>query len=316
MIRRLFSSNIQATFQHRIEQPISYSALFLRVTGTNGAGVAATAREVGRVRLQIRNQAIIEADFDYLQQIVNLYGGSSEFVSTVAGAFQASVLIPRSFPGDGNVERVNKADAALFEVNFTPALFADVLPAGFLVELYAVCEEGGQAYNFTILQQTYPSVGASSFYVDDVSITENVCAAYLSDVVGGNLTLSGSNLLAARTRKGDLVYDGFVSAMQAATVGKYKVEGVVNPLTFPVVELFGLQGSDLSARLEDIFNLEVQTSAVGSATPQILVLGWKANPQRLQESRDEIGRRVERAKIVAAQSNKTRKLAVVDQLAR
>lgn len=309
-LRLLYNSSQESQFLHRIEVPISYSALFFRVTGTNDTGVAAAAREVGRIRFSIRQQPIIDADFDYLQALQALWYGTSEFASATAGAFAASVMIPRAFLGDTNVERVTKSDAAIFETNFTPGLFSDIA-SGFLAELYAVVAEGPQTYNLLMHQQTQPTVAAGQVYPDDISTVENVCAAYLSDIVSSVLTLAGSNINRVRVRKGDVDTDSQIAASQAYTAAVYRREGVT-VANEPIIEIFGLAGSDLSARLEDTYKLTVQTGTGGTASPQILTIGFKPNPDRLAESAGEIRSRLDRAKRQKAATNKTRALQVIN----
>jgi len=312
-LRRLFSSSQEAQFLHRIEIPISYSALYFRVTGTNGATPAA-ARDVGRLRFSIRQQPVVDADFDYLQAVANHWNGSSEFTSTGSGAFNASVLIPRSFIGDKNVERVTKADAAIFETSFTSTLFTNIA-SGFLAELYAVTEEGPQSYNLLLLQQTLPTIAASSLYTDDISTTENLCAAYISDVVASVLTLASSNINSLRARKGDVTIDVFRTALMAYTAQKYNIEGAANPSTTQVLaEIFGLDGSDLSARLLDQFNLTVENGSGGTSLPQILTVGFKPNPDRLGESSAEIRNRLAQVRQEKTAAGKTRALQVVSAL--
>lgn len=312
-LRLLFSSSQEAQFLHRIEIPISYSALYFRVTGTNGATPAAL-RDVGRLRFSIRQQPVIDADADYLASLSNHWFGSNEFSSTGSGAFNFSVMLPRSFLGDKNVERVTKQDAAIFETTFTPTFFTNIA-SGFLAELYAVTAEGPQTYNLLLFQQAYPTIAAGQVYTDDLSTVENVVAAYISDVVGGVLTLVGSNLDRLRARKGDVDTDVSRTAAMAYTATKYAIEGAANPSTSQLLaELFGLDGSDLSTRLMDTYKLTVQTGTGGSAVPQILTVGFKPNPDRMSESRAEIIDRLQRVERDKQAAGKTRALQVLKAL--
>lgn len=319
MIRRLFSSSQEAQFLHRIEVPVSFSALIFRVTGTNGA-TPATARDVGRLRFTVRNKPFVDADFDFLQQIEDHWFGSREFSSTASGAFNASVLIPRSFIGDRNVEYINKADEAVFETTFTQNLF-DRIASGFLAELYAVVDEGPQSYNLTFFQQSYPTLSASQIYTDDISTVENVCAAYVSDIVSSVLTLIGGNLQTGNVfaRKGDLEVNASVFALQAYTGAKYALEGVSNPAATsgtgePIVELFGHDKSDLSARLVDSYKLQFTNGSGGTSTPQILTVGMYPNPDRLGESAAETKDRYANVKKAKAAAGKTRQLTVLETM--
>jgi len=311
MLRRLFSSSQEAQFLHRIEIPVSYSALLFRVTGTNGA-TAATARDLGRLKFSIRQQPVIDADADFLQALQNHWFGSIEFSSTASGAFNASVFMPRSFLGDKNVERVTKADAAIFETTFTQNLF-DRIASGFLAELYAVVEEGPQSYNLLMFQQAYPTIAASQVYTDDLSTVENVCASYISDVVSSVLTLVGGNIAQVRARKGDVTIDASTGALQAYTACKYAIEAAANPsASETIAEIFGLDKSSLSARLEDTYNLQVTVGSGGTCVPQILTVGFKPNPDRIGESAAEEADRFARARKSAAAAGKTRKLTMME----
>jgi hypothetical protein len=312
MLRLLFASAQPAQFLHRIEIPISMSALYFRVTFTNIAGQTATLREIGRLRFSIRQQPVVDADADYLSALANHWYGSNEFISTVALPFRWSCFIPRSFVGDSNVERVTKSDAAIFDTSFTSTLLGKVTAGTFLAELYAVSGEGPQSYNLLLFQQAYPTVAANSNFVDDLSSVENVCAAYISDVVTGVLTLAGSAIDRVRARKGDVTVDASRTALMAYTATKYNIEGAGDASTTQILgELFGMEGSDFSARLEDRYNLTVQTGAT-TATPQMLTVGMKPNPDRLGESTAEIQDRLSRAKRDKAASGKTRALSVID----
>lgn len=311
MLRLLFSQASEQQFIHRVEVPISYSALFFRVTGT-GTATPPAIRDIGRLRYSIRQQPVVDADGDMLAHLASHWYGSSEFNATVSGAFNFSVLIPRSYLGDKNVERVTKADAAIFETSFSSNLFTNIA-SGFLAELYAVTAEGPQSYNLLLFQQAYPTIAAGQVYTDDLSTVENVCAAYISDVVGGVLTLVASNIDRVRARKGDNLVDCSRTALMAYTAIKYAQEGANNgSATQLMAEIIGLDGSDLSSRLEDQYNLTVQTTG-GSAVPQVLTVGFKPNPDRLGESSAEIADRLQRAKRVKAANNKTRALTFLDQ---
>lgn len=317
MMRLLFSSSQEAQFLHRIEIPISFSALFFRVTGTNGV-TPATLRDVGRLRYTVRQTPYVDGDADYLAALSNHWYGSSEFSSTASAAFNFSVMIPRSFIGDNNVERVTKADAAIFETTFTSTLFTNIA-SGFLAELYAVADEGQQSYNLLLFQQAYPTIAAGQVYTDDISTTENVCAAYVSDIISGVLTLfnvTASNIDRIRCRKGDIDTDVSRAAAMAYTATKYNIEGATNPSTTQVIaEIFGLDRSDFSTRLEDSYKLTIQTGAGGTSVPQVMTVGFRGNPDRLGESTDEIRDRIQRAQRSAAAAGKTRKAQIIQALA-
>lgn len=315
MLRLLFSSAQAAQFLHRIEIPISCSALLFRVqfTETNGAA-AVPIRDIGRLRYTIRQQPCVDADADFLSTLSNHWYGSNEFSSTNNGAFRWSCFIPRSFVGDNNVEKVTKADAAIFDTSFT-ATFLSRVASGFLAELYAVSAEGPQSYNLTLFQQAYPTVSASQTFVDDISTVENVCAAYVSDLVGAPavLTLVGSNIDRIRARKGDITVDVSRQAAMAYTATKYNIEGAGDASTSQLIaEIFGMEGSDFSSRLEDRYNFTTQIGSGGTATPQVLTVGLKPNPDRLGESASEIKDRIARAKKDKASQGKTRALSIIE----
>jgi hypothetical protein len=322
MLRLLFSSSSTSQFIHRIEIPIAYSGLVFRLTGTNAAAQQLALRELGRLRFSIRQQPVVDADMDYLISLADHWYGSSEFVSTLAGRFAASVFIPRSFIDDKNVERVTKSDAAIFETSFTSTLVTKLAGSPFLAELYAVVADGPQSYNLLMFQQAYPTVSANQVYIDDISTTENVCAAYISDtqntVLGLNVAGTLSNISRVRVRKGDQVTDVSIGAALAYTAQKYRREGATDP-TGPAIntvlaEILGMDASDLSTRLDDTYNLAIQTGG-GAAIPQILTVGFKPNPDRLAESAGEISDRLQRGKRTKTAAGKTRALSWLDSTA-
>lgn len=78
-----------------------YSALFLRLTGTTDTGQTLSNADVGTIRFNRYGAQVVNATWDHLAKMSNLFGGFIEATFPTAGATATSIVVPFSVPGAG-----------------------------------------------------------------------------------------------------------------------------------------------------------------------------------------------------------------------
>lgn len=274
----LHSDDSETFFFHKIDQPLSFNALVFRITGTNPA-TALTRAAVGRIRYSIRQKVMVDASFEFLSHMGSVLFGHSEFLSTVSGAMNMTVIIPR-FYLDDNIEYVTKEDNATFEITFGSLV---VNQTSFLAELYARTDEGLQNYNLRIIQAENSLAGAGTF-AQTISSVENICSVFLGDTQSTALDMADANTAIDRIQGnvGGKKFNMSRGAAVAATnmVNDCRVSSTV--LFENIVEIFSADVGDLSSRLDD--SVDVTLTLAGAALPQFLVVGMDFNPNKQQET--------------------------------
>jgi hypothetical protein len=156
--------------------------LFVRFSGTNAAGVAATLADLGNVRVNLKGTDIDNATFNYFSLYNNLKWGVAEFTSVVAGTLAASIYIPFHQPDDNsNCLIVANQNDGYIQLQF-PALVAALVASG-TVEVYVIPSRGSNSYLSLHLQQNIQAGGAgstkqslTSFNIANVYVVDNVIA--------------------------------------------------------------------------------------------------------------------------------------------
>jgi len=303
-MRLLNADTDLATFLFPIRNPVSYSALLVRITGTAG-GAGVTLSDFGRVQLRIRGQSIFDADLAIFNALDNLGGGIPEASGLgAAGAFAVSILIPRNY-FDDNVEMLSPNDNAEFQITFGPAIAT--LVTGFLVELYALEEFGVMAYSLMIRQNEENIAGAGTIPTT-INYVENIAAIYLTDIPGAGTvrTLVASAITRVRYTVGNK-FNGDFSL--AAGLAKTNLNNRVETAQTLMCEVFAVKVGDLSSKLEDQAQLVFTTS--GAARPQIIVLGLMFNPNKLAETSAASAERIAQSLTMKRSTGKLRTAAVV-----
>lgn len=280
-MKLLHSDDELTFFHHKIDSPISYSAFFLYVTGTNQAGDHVTADQLGRVTFNARNEQLIDVDFDVLQALTDAIGGHAIATSANGAPFEFGAIIPRSFIDD-NVEFMDKVDNAIFRMNMT---VTSTQAVNMLVELYAVPDEGLNAYNLKIIQNSASYAGAGTFK-EDQSDVENLAAVFLADKQGGTLQDITTNIDRIKYRIGDKDGDMSTGAALAAT----RAFGQIEAAAFVELgKIYSAEVGDLNGRLDDAIEITLDTN--GASTPQFLMLGMNFNPNKVVETAQRLENR-------------------------
>lgn len=267
----LHSDDNESRFFYRFNRTSSHHSLFFRISGTMSVSPF-TAREIGRLRYRVRNKILIDADVDFLAAYAKIVGGAQEATLGASAAFSYSVIIPR-YHGFANVELIEPGDNGLFSVDFDSNVGTQA--TNFLAELYAIPEEGLNPYQLRMIQSEN-TVGTGRFPLDSpTGAVENIAAMYLSDIVSGALTVTGSNIDRYEGQIGNQDLDASVAAALEATRAKSPSAGASYA---DCVEVHSADIADLAGRLYDSADLKVDTS--GAATPQLLTLGYDFNPDK------------------------------------
>lgn len=267
----LHSDDNESRFFYRFNRTSSHHSLLFRISGIMSA-TPFTAREVGRLRYRVRNKVLVDADCDFLQAYAKIVGGSAEATLGASAAFSYSFVLPR-YHTFANVELIEPGDNALFSVDFDSNVGTQA--TNFLAELYAIPDEGLNPYQLRMIQSEN-TVGTGRFPLDSpTGAVENIAAMYLSDIVGGALTVTGSNIDRFEGQIGNQDLDASVVASLEATRAKSPGAGSAFA---DCVEVHSADMADLAGRLYDSADLKVDTS--GAATPQLLTLGYDFNPDK------------------------------------
>lgn len=289
-----------AQFVCNIQSAMSLIGFFFRLTGTNPV-TPLTLDDVGRLRYRIRNTAFCDASFAYLHHYGDAQHGVLPNVSTASGAMEFGVWIPRSF-GDDNVEFVEANDNAVFNIVFGANVAAQT---SFMAELHAVEGEGVNSYNLRIMQYGYSHGGAGVF---PCPISEdNILQAWISDIVGGETTLTGSGIDRVSWQLGNRSGEASIGAQSAYTNFKGRIE-TAQALIAKIAEGEG----DITARLNDQIHLSVNTSA--SALTQVLLLSAMFNPEKMNITKRLYVHRIGKALELARTQGKVRKEEVLKVL--
>jgi hypothetical protein len=273
MIKKIHEVQTVSAFRAEIRTSESFSHIALQFTGTNDTAQTLTLGNIGRIVVEKNGVQIVSANYDYLHSLNQIMGGTPRFDSATAGAVSTFLLIPRRF-NDDNVETVTPADQYSISCTFNAAV--DTAIAGNLtVRVGIVPERGVQKYDLGITQFT-ESVAASSTPVFEYS-KPNIIMVLGSDLVSAVLTTASSNISTLAVNMDDFHsshwpwtgWTGFTSA-------EFEIEAA-----FVLATVLWESTGDITSRLFDRVQVEVNNGSGGTATPEFLVLNQYYDLSRL-----------------------------------
>lgn len=275
MLKPLGTTDSETSVLFNVDETISCKALYLRITATNGV-TPATLEDIGRVRLWVNDYPVIDASFEFLNHLTNIWGGFMRDDSAASGALRMTALIPCGWK-DNNVMLIDPSDNCRFEISYG-GNYAGRTSAT-LVELYAVNETGIQAYTLTI-RELSENIAAGQ-YLPKTYQHENICAVYAGATVSNALNLAGSGLGRIKTVIGESLGDATVAALTDFTQGRNNLEADYTA----VAELYTADSGDFTSpsALEDAVNISWDNSGAASVA-RLVIVGKKLEPVKLAQT--------------------------------
>jgi hypothetical protein len=182
-------------------------------------------------------------------------------------------LIPRRY-NDDNVETVTPADQYSISCTFNAAVDTRIL-GNLTVRVGIVPERGVQKYDLGITQFA-ESVAVSSAPVFEYS-KPNIVLVLASDLVGGVLTTAASPISTLANNMDDFHSSHWPwTGWTGFTNADFKIEAA-----FVLAAVFWESNGDITSRLFDRVQIEVNNGAGGAAVPQFLILNQYYDLARL-----------------------------------
>lgn len=256
----------------------SFSAFLARIYGTNGGGGTLLTTDLGRARLVLNGEDLINTDQDILHTLNNFLFGFPEETSAVGAAFAFTFLIPCGLPKDPNNILITKNDQAHIGFDFSLAAAA-VAPTVATWEIYGIRKYGTQSHTLRLHQMSENYTAAT---VDrwDIPVRN----------VKGLLIKAGTPANMSRIEvfvDGKVRYNTTWAAAVAYSNLIHNVEAAEADLYIPFA---------LSNTMQEVMSdeIEVQVQTTGATTLDIYSLFYNFTPQKFQESSLYVGADVRR----------------------
>ena len=271
-----------------------FSALFLRVSGTNQAAQTLTAANLGNITAFYKGRPFTSVSFADLQIVNNMDGGAVESASAAGGAFTFSCLLLASRNHDGNIFDVTQADNCQVTIDFSGV--TAVIVASGTVELYGIPTEGAMRYIPQLF--TYqPSIAASGTDVRQIPL-ENVAQIYFTTLT--NLSLINVD------KDGNAYTQASAAALQAFSNIDTQVE---TGLTTGFMVNLNRTGA-ISEALSDDVKLTLVAGSGGAAAPYLIVCAIDFTPEKFVQSANAVANAADVRFQKKAQAGKTRPVTV------
>lgn len=152
--------------------------LIILATGTNATGATNDVSDIGSCRITLRDDQIVNADYQALADLGDINHGSNLLNSTEASTFQASVVVPFNEPAFPSAIRVLGESELNFEhvPGDTGTVFDDLS-----IRVYAVYEDLPELYIYRMLrdnQNEDAAVDSKPYQLN----RRNITGLYLKDV--------------------------------------------------------------------------------------------------------------------------------------
>lgn len=253
-----------------------YSALFLRITGTNQSAQTLTAGNIGTVTLRVENKPQWSLEFDDLQTINNIDEGVVEAASASGAAFAFSARLLASRHGDGNVFHFNGSDADVVHVTMSGATATVV--ASVSIQLFAIPAEGSSIYMPQMFSMA-PTVSANQ--VRPIELPhENISALYIMDPANVDRVQLEVD--------GEVISDGTWADTIANSNQESNLESAFTTGARIIINRHGSMGEFLTD------DAQVTITAGGSdATPHLIIYAADFEPGRTQASISRVQGRIQ-----------------------
>lgn len=223
-----------------------FGLFLIRFEGTNITGQAVNLQDLGNVIMRWNGNDIINCDFEFLNQVSNLYGGFTEFTSTTGGSFKASAFIPSSLWFDSlNVYDIGEEDKVEFVLNWSTSKISSGS-----VYLLAKPRRGLMHYIHAIKKRVVVSGGAG--IITDNIVEPNIATYYIKNA---------SSLISRLQieRDGKAITDANVGAIQSYSDWTHLLEASSNLLAVEFAE-----SKDVREAVSNTLTIRLQFIASGN----------------------------------------------------
>lgn len=264
MIKKIHESQSVNSFRAEIRTAESFSHIALQFTGTNDTAQTLALANIGRIIVEKNGVQVVSANYDYLHSLSQIMLGTPRFDSATAAAVSTFLLIPRRF-FDDNVETVTPADQYSISCTFNAAVDTAIV-GNLTIRVGIVPERGVQKYDLGITQFA-EAVAASTTPTFEYA-KPNICMVLGSDVVSTVLTTASSPISTVSVNM-----DDFHSASWPWTGWTgYTSNAFAIEAAFVLATVLWNSAGDITSRLFDRVQVEINNGAGGAAAPQFLVV--------------------------------------------
>lgn len=211
MLKRIKTDTSNSQIIAPIQSEETFSDILIRITGTGVAATQLVGGTFGRVQYWKRNELKVDVPMDWLRVMVpNVFGNgnSTATMPAAATAVEYAVIIPRSFPGEHNVDHVTPADNARIQIMLGANAAAGVqLAANPTTVIELLSCKGVNLYDLTLLEQQFTLAANQTFVT---TLSQDNISMIMAGEITTEATPNWSNIsLATATglRAGNVILD-------------------------------------------------------------------------------------------------------------